>query len=82
MEPVKITEEHIKEINLIIASIEALDEHVQMQIKARGMLVGQRKDWWEKMRVLYNLDTAKGALYLDQHKGVIKSKADEDKKEV
>jgi len=39
MKPVKIKEEEIKEMNLIIASIDALDEHVQMQIQTRGMLV-------------------------------------------
>lgn len=55
MEPVKLTAEEGKALNLLVSSIEALDEHVALQVKARGELVQQKKDWWNKILKKYNL---------------------------
>lgn len=73
MEPIKITEEEINEIELIICSIDALDEHVQIQIKARGQLVKQRKEWWEKLRKAHNLGDVTEVFHLNREKGVIQN---------
>jgi len=55
MEPVKITEEEGRNIDLLSASVTALDEHVAIQIKARGELVNQLTGWWDEMREKYDL---------------------------
>jgi len=55
MEPVKITEEEKEAIQLIQSSIQALDEHVQIQLSARGELTHQKNNWWLNFREKYEV---------------------------
>jgi len=62
VEPIKITEEEARDMSAILCSIEALDEHVAMQMIARGHLVAQRVDWWNKVRRSRGMDGKKMTL--------------------
>jgi len=72
MEPVKITEEEKKEIQLIQSSIQALDEHVQIQISARGELTNQKNKWWLNIREKYDLNSSGGLVITPE--GLIRDK--------
>lgn len=74
MEPVKLTDAEVRELNLSICSIEALDEHVAKQIKARGELLNQKKDWWDK--ILKKYEIGKGDFHFNRLDGCIHSNVD------
>ena len=80
MKPTKITEQETREMSLILSSLLALDEHVAIQMTARGYLVQQRADWWNKIRAIYDLG-GEGKMTLDTLEGLITSVPPEKEKE-
>jgi len=69
MEPFKVTDEEGRGINLLVCSIEALDEHVALQIKARGELLNQKMEWWGDIRKKYKINSS--AVYFNRLDGSI-----------
>jgi len=74
MEPVQLSETEARELNLIVSSLDALDEHVAKQIKARGELVHQKKEWWDKILKKYGME--KGDFHFNRLDGYIHKNVD------
>jgi hypothetical protein len=72
MKPTKITEQEAGELSLISSCLVALDEHMAIQMTARGYLVQQRVEWWNKIRAIYDL-RGEEKMTLDTLEGLITS---------